>query len=1183
MTCSSKMCSSKLKTFAASFLALLLIHSVAIHVDVQAQVAGGTITGTVVDSSGRVMPNVGVSITNVATGINRTVTTNEDGLYIAPNLLPASYELTFTAPGFRTDVRSGIELTVGATVTLNTTMQVGGSKETVQVRTEAPDVQLATSDISAVVNATTVRELPLNGRSWTDLATLQPGVNRIQTQPDFAQGTDRGNRGFGQQLTISGARPQQNNYRLDGISLNDYANGAPGSVLGGSLGVDAIQEFSVLTSNYSAEYGKTSGGVVNAITRSGTNQIHGSAYEFIRNNKLDARNFFDDPTLPTPPFKRNQFGGAVGGPIFKNRTFFFADYEGIRQSKGISTLAVVPSQNARNGLLCSNPAGASSPCTTTQLPVGPNTDANGVDLAAKKYFTFYHLPNGPILDNGDTGEFTFAGQQVVNENFFTTRVDHRFSDKDSLFGSYMYDKTPYSAPDGLNNVDFSTLTSRQFASIEETHIFSPIFANSFRIGGNHEAVNNNESLKAINTDAADTGLGVGGSAFAGRAASQVLISGVSDFTGGIGGSPTYFYHWNSIQLYDDAFITKGTHSIRFGVGFERMMLNVIADTDPNGIWRFGSLSEFDSKGVFLGSTFLQNNPKKFQGGIASTLSPRNLRQNIFAAYLQDDWHLRPNLTLNLGLRYEMSTVPTETNGKIANLRNLMDPLPVCGRIPSNGGCSGTGAFFDNPTTKNFEPRVGFAWDPFSNGKTAVRGGIGLFDVLPLPYQFVLLTTQSAPFFSYTAINSPGPGTFYNGLTNFPDNTLRSTYVQHPKRDYVMQWNLNVQQQLTPTLAAMVAYVGSRGVHQPFRVDEADLVKPPFNKTANAYLWPQVDVFGNAFSTTPQCNGLDLNGPPDDPSCAPPPVVNPNFGSVRGMFYEGHSYYNALEAQLAKRMSRGFQVQGTFTWSKSMDTSSASVAGDSFGNSISSLHWFDLRLSRGLSDFNVGRTLVVNGTWEVPTPKSFSAPAQWALGGWELGLIFTVSDGIPFTPSWGTGSDPQFTQSSDDWAFPNRLGGAGCKTLTNPGNHNNYIKTDCFTVPTWPGDQTSWAANCDPAPPNAQPTPGGPPFQPPFLAQYPQCFNLRGNAGRNILIGPGLTSLDFSVFKNNYVKRISERFNVQFRAEIFNILNHANFAPPPTPNNTDIFDGTGSLSPVAGLLTRTTTTAREIQFAVKVVF
>ena len=484
------MCSSKLKTFAASCFALALIHTVTMHVDVEAQVAGGTISGTVVDTSGSVIPNASVSITNVATGINRSVTTNSDGIYTAPNLLPASYQLTFTAPGFKTEVRRGIDLTVGATVSLNMTMQVGTTKETVQVQSEVPDVQLSSSDISAVVNATTVRELPLNGRSWTDLATLQPGVNRIQTQPDFSAGTDRGNRGFGQQLTISGARPQQNNYRLDGVSLNDYANGAPGSVLGGSLGVDAIQEFSVLTSNYSAEYGKTSGGVVNAITRSGTNQIHGSAYEFIRNSVLDTRNFFDDPTQSTPPFKRNQFGGAVGGPILKNRTFFFADYEGIRQSKGITTVATVPSQNARNGILAGG-----------NVTVDPNAAA---------YLTFYPLPQNPLPGgNGDLGLFTFAGQQIVNENFFTGRVDHRFSEKDSLFGSYMFDKTPYSAPDGLDNVEFATLTSRQFVSLEETHIFTPRFANSIRIGGNHEAVANNQSQKAINPDASRIDLGEG--------------------------------------------------------------------------------------------------------------------------------------------------------------------------------------------------------------------------------------------------------------------------------------------------------------------------------------------------------------------------------------------------------------------------------------------------------------------------------------------------------------------------------------------------------------------------------------------------------------------------------------------------------------------------------------------------
>src|SRR5215471_14934322 len=412
----------------------------AANASLQAQVTGGTISGTVTDAHGKVVVNARISFANVETGVSREVTTNDEGFYSAPNLLAGSYDVKFTAPGFKTEQTSGTTLTVAASVTLDQTLRVGSVSETVSVQSEVPAVQTSSSDISAIVNATTVRELPLNGRSWTDLAELQPGVNAIHTQPDFSAGTDRGNRGFGQQLTISGARPQQNNYRLDGVSLNDYANGAPGSVLGGSLGVDAIQEFSVITSNYSAEYGKTSGGVVNAITRSGTNQFHGSAYEFLRNSALDARNYFDDPTAPIPPFKRNQFGRTVGGPIFKNRTFFFADFEAIRQSKGITTFTTVPSQAARNGTLCSAPDDPANPCTPTPVAVDPNAQA---------YFTFYHLPSAPLTgSNGAIGIYTFAGQQVVNENFFTTRIDHKFSENNSLFGTYMYDRTPYTSPDG---------------------------------------------------------------------------------------------------------------------------------------------------------------------------------------------------------------------------------------------------------------------------------------------------------------------------------------------------------------------------------------------------------------------------------------------------------------------------------------------------------------------------------------------------------------------------------------------------------------------------------------------------------------------------------------------------------------------------------------------------------------
>jgi len=1126
-----------LMKFRVSAIVLILFLALVPSNLAYAQVAGATLSGTITDPSGAALVHVEVSIKHSATGVTREVTSDSAGFYTAPNLVPGDYQVTVAARGFSTSV-ADVTLTVGSNQTLDVAMKVGAANEKIVVTTEAPAVQLASSDLSAVVNATTVRELPLNGRSWTDLAALQPGVDTIQTQPSFSVGADRGNRGFGQQLTISGARPQQNNYRLDGVSLNDYANGAPGSVLGGSLGVDAIQEFSVLTSNYSAEYGKTSGGVVNAVTRSGTNSFHGSAYEFLRNSALDARNFFDGPTIP--PFKRNQFGGAIGGPILKNRTFFFADFEAIRQSKGISALTTVPSLAARAGLLCSIPQGPPNPCTTTQLPVGANTDANGVDLAAAAYLPFFHSPNGDIIGNGDLAQYTFAGQQVVNENFLTARIDHKLSEKDALFGSYLFDRTPYRAPDGVNDVLLGSLSARQIVALEETHIFSTGFANSVRLGYNHETVNNNESVAAINPLATDTSLGI----FPGRTATQLFISGVTPFLGGVGGEPTYFYRWNTFQLYDDAFITKGTHTIKFGFALEPMRLNIRALSDPNGIFKFGSLSEFDDTGTFVRSTFLQNIPSRFQGGIASTLSPRNLRTTLFGVYVQDDWRLRPGLTLNLGLRYEMNTMLTEAHGKLSNLRNITDATPHLGD-----------PFFNNPTLKNFEPRIGFAWDPFNNGKTAVRGGVGMFDVLPLPYQFTLLTTLAAPFFEYTAINNPGAGTFFSGITNFPANKLRATYIEpNPKRNYVIQWNLNVQQELTPNLTGMVAYVGSRGVHQPFRVDDALMVLP--TKTSAGYVWP--------FISDP----ADPNfGGPLDP-------FNTNYGSIRGLWYKGHSYFDALELQMVKRMSHGFQVQGAFTWGKSIDTSSATMAGDAFGNSISSLNWFDLKLGRGLSDFNIGRTLVVNGTWEVPSPKSFSGPAKWALDGWQLGLIFQANDGVPFTPTWGTGDDPANTSSNDDWAYPNRLGGSGCNTLTNAGNPAHYIKTECFSVPTAP-NLAFWNQYCDPLPPSL----GGTPVDPNSLL----CFNLRGNAGRNILIGPGLTNVDFSVFKNNYIKRISENFNVQFRAEIFNILNHTNFAPPTTPDNSDIFDSTGSVSDVAGLLSRTTTTAREVQFAVKIIW
>ena len=1080
-----------LSLFATLALSLFITNSA------HAQVVGATLSGTVADASGAVMPQAHISIKNIATGVVRSVTTDSAGFYTAPNLLPGNYQITISARGFRTQVRTGITLTVGAQQVLNITMQIGQVTQTVQVSGAAPTVQLGTSSISAVVNATTVRQLPLNGRSWTDLAKLQPGVSTIVTQPSFAVGPNRGNRGFGSQITVSGQRPVENNYRLDGVSLNDYANGAPGSVLGGNLGIDAIQEFSVLTTNYSAEYGKTAGGVVNAITKSGTNQFHGDAYEFLRNDALDAANFFDNfNNSPKPAFRRNQFGASAGGPIQKDKTFIFGDYEGIRQAKGVSVIDTVPSPAARQG----------------KLAAGTVT----VDPSAQKYLSFYPLPNGAV--SGDTGIFSFASNQIVTENYWTIRIDHTFSGKDSMFGTYMYDVTPYHQPDGLDDVLINTETNRQFVVLEETHIFTPALVNSVRAGYNRDGVANNIGVSAINPLAADKSLG----AVPGENAAGVNMSGITGFLGGVGSPPYYHFFWNSFQGYDDAFYTRGTHSIKFGGAVERMQLNMSAVGNPGGDFTFPSLT-----------AFLTNQPSRFGAGFVSTLTRRGLRQTLFGAYLQDDWRARPNLTLNLGLRWEMTTVPTEVQGKLVDLLTIYDAKPHLGS-----------PLYKNPTHKNFEPRGGFAWDPFHNGKTALRGGFGVFDVLPLPVNWILLEGQSAPFFLQGEANNLPVGSFYTGATSLLTTaSSRNTYIpQDAQRNYVMQWNFNVQRQFTPSLTGMAGYIGSRTVHNAFRADDINIVVP--TRTSAGYLFPSPVGSGTVF--------------------------NPNFGSVIGLMWAGSSDYNGFEAAITKTMSHGVQLQGSFTWGKSIDQGSATLAGDQFANSLSSLPFYSLSAIQGPSDFNVGRTFVVNAIWDVPTPKSWTGIPQLVFGGWEMGGIFTASDGVPFTATWGTDGDPQGLNSSDPYDFPNRLTGSGCQSLVNPGNPNTYIKTQCFAIPTAPS-LAFWNANCDPLPPG---TTG---------ISFPQCFNLRGNSGRNIMSAPGIADFDFSLYKNIPVKRISENFSIQFRAEMFNVLNRANFAPPILPDNTDIFDSTGAPTGVAGLLTSTTTDSREIQFALKVIW
>src|SRR4030088_833424 len=500
----------------------MLAVAVLLSTPVNAQVSGATLSGTVTDASGAVITNAKVSIKNTATDVTRDVTTDSAGVYSAPNLLPGTYEITFVAAGFSTSVQTGLTLTVGATQALNISLQMGRKTERIDVSGIAPDVQITSSVMSAEVDSITVRELPLNGRDWTQLATLQPGDVSVRVE---AGPSNRGNRGYGTLLSVSGHQPYENNYRVNGISINDYSNGSPGSTLGVNLGVDAIQEFSVLIGNYSADYGRASGGVVNAITKSGTNQFHGAAYWFIREKTFDARNYFDT-TLP--PFHRNQFGVSGGGPIRKNKTFVFADYEGIRQDKSDTFSNSVPSPAARgigpNGqptvaIVSGNPLPGPG-----QPGAAPNPDpVTHIDKAVLPYLGFYPLPNAGLVGNGDTGTFNTSGIERLTENYLTVRGDHHFSDKDSIAASWFYDNAPLTMPDSLVDSLTENFTRRQMYSIEETHIFSPSLVNTARLGFSRVRAKVTAPVSALNPLAKDPSLGVIPKPFAPSPTLSVII------------------------------------------------------------------------------------------------------------------------------------------------------------------------------------------------------------------------------------------------------------------------------------------------------------------------------------------------------------------------------------------------------------------------------------------------------------------------------------------------------------------------------------------------------------------------------------------------------------------------------------------------------------------------------------
>ena len=1056
-----------------------------------AQVSGATLSGLVTDSSGAGIPNARVSIKNVQTGEVREVPTNGDGFYSAPNLIPSKYEITVTAQGFSTLVQKGITLTVGAQQALNLSLQPGQVKQLVEVTAAPPDIQTTSSTISATVDSVTVRELPLNGRDWTSLAALEPGVSSIQTQVGTGFSANKGNRGFGNQLSNGGHRANENTYRINGVGINDYSNGAPGGASGLNLGVDGIQEFSVLTSDYTAEYGRTSGAVINAITKSGNNELHGTAFFFDRDKIFDAKNFFDSASQSIPPFRRTQFGGSAGTAIVKDKSFIYGTYEGVRQNRPASQLIHVPTDAER---------ALAVPAVAPYLQLWPEA------------------PSGtPVDSNGITQTFGVALPSISNENYATFRFDQQIHANDKLGVSYFWDSGPQSQVDPLRNATHQVFSRRQMASVEETHIFSPALVNTFRLGLSRVRGDINDPVSG-DAVAKNSALAIAPGAVA---PPQISVPGVLTTAIGLGGLNRFLHRWTSGQAYDDAFLTHGTHSIKMGFAFERMLYNVIEKLSPNGRMNaYKSLSDL-----------LNNVPYQLNALAPGGSNEVGIRESLIAGYIQDDWRARPNLTINIGLRYEFTTLPKDAKNRIQEITTLTN-CATPGLLPSPSSPCGpvhVGSFIaSNPTAKNFEPRIGFSWDPFKNSKTAVRGGFGMFDVLPLPYEFGLNTAATYP---YQVIGKDRTATLGSGIdpnVNFDLNAVRNRYVQQdPKRALVMNWNFNIEREVAPSWTAIVGYVGSRSTHLSVAADDINLVPPV--STPQGIVIPS-----NTYQIDPNWAGANGGLVPGGPGGA----------GIRPVLFDGESTYHSLQAQVKKAFSQGLQGQLSYTFSKCRDTSSAPVTGDTYSTSIAVPLLLSKQYRVGACDFDLRQTATGTFIWDVPGPKS--GVASYVLGGWELGTIVTATTGSPFTVTTGGGGDPLNTGFNGDFSmdFPNLV--SGCNPI-----HGGvtYLNVNCFAL--------------------APPVAGG---------------VLVGNAGRNRFYGPGLKTVDFSTFKNI---QLMERLKLQFRAEFFNILNHPNLAPPNflnDSNNSVAFDPGGNPIPgSAGVLGSTSTSSRQIQLGLKLIW
>ena len=1056
----------------------------------------GTVLGTVQDSTGAVLPGTEVTATHVDTATARTAISNDEGRYLLANLGLGNYEIAASLPGFQTAVRTDIEITIDRRAVLNFTLTVGSISERVTVSGDAPLVETTSASVANLVDSQQIRDLPLNGRDFIQLAALQEGV--VIAPLASHQAGDSGIK-----LIISGTRPSQTGILLDGTDIKNNQGNTPGGLSGSLLGVDSIAEFRVITNVYSAEYGRFTGGIVTAVTRSGSNDLHGSVFAFHRNSALDARNFFDrDPDNPLersdpPGFKRNQFGFTLGGPIVKDQTFFFGSYEGLRERLGLTTTYNFPNVNMRNGLI---------PRSRGRCPRGsvPQGSLCFIDVPAtvQPYLDLYPLPNGP--DNGDgSGQLILANPQPLDEDYFVVKFDHQFSDSDSFFARYTFDDSILEADSQYIYNGLST-TRNQYLTLEEKHIFSPTLLNEIRVAFNRSRSDDSDVLDPT-VPVVDPSLffhegrnGLVGTINADRA----VLSGF-----GAQSRRPQFHTQNLFQYMDNVVWTTGSHALKIGVSASRFQYNQSSVSRTNGRFDFQNIA-----------TFMQGIVRNASTRVTSPWVA-GLRQWLVGLYIQDDFQLSPNLSINLGLRYEFINSPTEVSDRIAN---ISDPLQ---EVPDEGG-----AYYTNPSLKNFSPRVGFAWDPTGSGKTSIRGGFGLFHDQLLPWVYTFAPFRMRPFALRITLEAPTPMPFPNVLDDLvkqyeadgtlPTEVFNSTAanaVTDPSQPYIMQWNFSLQQEILPGTAVTVTYAGSRGVH--------------LSRTADVNVPPGILLSdGRRF--------FDSNTP--EGTVRP----NPTFASITDRRWDGMSWYNGLKLGLRKRFSSGFQYQIAYNWQKFMDEGSAvrTTGGDFRNASTFATDWRDHKIDRGLSAYHVAHTFSSNFTFELPfgPGRSYgsgtSGVAAALIQGWQINGIISLSSG----QALGINGDGSVT-----CGLCAERGAASRPDLI-PGKDNSPNT----------GDPEAWFGSVTDN-----------------FEQQQRGFY--GTLGRNTAEAPGLATFDLAINKSF---ALGERADLQFRTEFFNIFNRANFGAPSLATFSR-----GRASGSFGRISTTTGTSRQIQFALKIVF